>query len=216
MWIERADSSYLNPGRPRHIVPPGNETYDRRPGLGIQMHDLTRADQGRLKRLVEGIVDGSIVEAIRRAIREGGSDLQRELRKRPMDHKMLLAFEARGEEIDAVIRDGNPVVLLRLLDNPRLKIPHIRTIARDARMTPTIMLAIKKNVDWMKDEEVQFLFCKNPRTPIHELQGVLPKLQRRRLQQLVQDLNVPPLVRKKAEALLGPMHLAGSVGGGRA
>jgi len=78
-----------------------------------------------------------------------------------MDHKMLLAFEARGEE-------------------------------------------------------VQFLFCKNPRTPVHELQGVLPRLQRRRLQQLVQDLNVPPLVRKKAEALLGPACLAGSMGGGRA
>ena len=49
-----------------------------------------------------------------------------------------------------------------------------------------------------------------------ELQGVLPKLQRRRLQQLVQDLNVPPFVRKKAEALLGPACLAGSMGDGRA
>ena len=107
------------------------------------------------------------------------------------------------------------MVVLRLMDNPRLKIPHIRTIARDVRMTPTILLAIKKNVDWMKDEEVQFLFCKNPRTPIHELQGVLRKLQRRRLQQLVQDLNVPPFVRKKADALLGPACLAGSMGGGR-
>ena len=75
-------------------------------------------------------------------------------------------------------------------------------------MTSTIMLAIKKNQEWMKDEEVQFLFCKHPRTPIHELQSVLSKLQRHRLQQLVQDFNLQPLVRKKAEALLGPVHSA--------
>ncbi len=199
-----------------HILPRGNETYDGLPGLGIQFLNLTRADKSRLQRLVEGVVDGSIVEAIRRAIREEGSDLQRELRKRPMDHKLILAFDARAEEIDAVIRDGNPVVILRLMDNPRLKIPHIRTIARDARMTSTIMLAIKSNKEWMKDAEVQFLFCKHPRTPIHELQGVLPKLQRHQLQKLVQDFNVQPCVRKKAEALLGPVHSASRIGGGGA
>ena len=91
------------------------------------------------------------------------------------------------------------------MENPRLNIPHIRSIARNTRMTPTIMLAVKKNDEWMKDEEVQYLFCKHPRSPIQEVQPVLHKLPRRRLQQLVQDSNVQPIVRKKIEALLGPV-----------
>jgi uncharacterized protein (TIGR02266 family) len=204
--ISQWDNPFTLEAQVVHIFPPGNETYDQRPGVGIQFLNLTKTDENRFQRLVEGVVDGSIAEAIRRAIREDGTDMERELRKRPIDQKLILAFQARADEIDAVIRDGNPVVVLRLMENPRLKIPHIRSITRNARMTPTIMLAVKKNDEWMKDEEVQYLFCKHPRTPIQEVQSVLSKLPRHRLQQLVQDVNLQPLVRKKVEAILGPVY----------
>ncbi|MDH3224535.1 MAG: PilZ domain-containing protein [Gemmatimonadota bacterium] len=204
--ISQWDNPFTLEAQVVHIFPPGNETYDQRPGVGIQFLNMTKTDQERLQRLVEGVVDGSIAEAIRRAIREEGTDMERELRKRPTDQKMILAFQARAEEIDAVIRDGNPVVILRLMENPRLKIPHIRSIARNTRMTPTIMLAVRKNDEWMKDEETKYLFCKHPRSPIQEVQTVIPTLPRHRLQKLVQDPNLQPLVRKKIEAILGPVY----------
>jgi uncharacterized protein (TIGR02266 family) len=204
--ISQWDNPFTLEAEVVHIFPPGNETYDQRPGVGIRFLNLTKTDRDRLERLVEGVIDGSVAEAIRRAIREEGTDMERELRKRPMDQKLILAFQARAHEIDAVIRDGNPVVILRLMDNPRVKIPHVRSIARNTRMTPTIMLAIRKNDEWMKDEETKYLFCKHPRSPIQEVQAFLPTLPRHRLQQLVQDVNLQPLVRKKVEAILGPVY----------
>jgi uncharacterized protein (TIGR02266 family) len=185
------------------VFTPGEQTYDRSAGLGIQFIDLSEQDRKRLERLVEGLQDGSIVEAIRRSIVENATDLNRELRKRPLSQKLILALQAQKEEIEALIREGNPVVIPRLLDNPRLTIPHVRTIARDPRMTATVMLAIRQRAIWMKDEEVRFAFCEHPRSPWQAVQEILATLPRAKLTVLAKNGNVSPRVREKANALLG-------------
>ena len=50
-------------------------------GIGLQFVDLAERDKLRLRRLVDGIQDGSVVEALRRRIRAGQS-LHQELRGR--------------------------------------------------------------------------------------------------------------------------------------
>ena len=77
-------------------------------GVGIRFLDLAPADLKRLGRLVDGIRDGSVTQAIRRSIEEGKTDLLQELRRRPIDQKVIFALTAGAEEIDALIRDGVP------------------------------------------------------------------------------------------------------------
>ena len=67
------------------VVPPDSGSK-LTPGLGLQFLDIDDASHKSLQRLVDGIQDGSVVEAIRRSIREGTSrNLLEEIRRRPID-----------------------------------------------------------------------------------------------------------------------------------
>lgn len=172
------------------------------PGLGIKFLNVPDEDLRKLRRLVDGIQDGSVVESIRRAVRESPKDLLHELRTLPTDQKLMLSISANKEEIDALIKDGHSSVMLRLLENPRLNVVHVRAIARDPRMETRVMLEIRKRQRWMSDEEIRYWFCRNPRSPMHEVQPVLPTLSVPHLQQMARDTNVRPPVRVKAREAL--------------
>lgn len=163
----------------------------------------------KLRRLLIGSTDGSVVEAIRRDLRESPLPIDHELRRRPADQKLMLAIAAQGDEIDALIRDGNPSVVHRLLANPRLQLPHVRAIVRDPRLPATLLLEIKRQPGWMSDDEVRWLWCKHPRAPFVEVQTLLPTLTAPRLQQLTLDPNVRPVVRTRAKELAAKRRQAG-------
>jgi uncharacterized protein (TIGR02266 family) len=73
-------------------VEPGQEPEGQHAGLGMRFLSLEEQDRKRLHRLVEGICNGSVVDAIRRSIRESGRTLEEELRRRPVDQKLMLAL----------------------------------------------------------------------------------------------------------------------------
>jgi len=185
----------------RIVLPDGPEP-DGPAGLGIRFVDLADDDRRRLQRIVEGVRDGSVVESIRRSLRESPHGLVQELRQRTPDQKMMLAVCAQGEEIDALLRDGNPSVVQRLLENPRLQVHHVRALMRDARLPASLLLDVKREVRWFRDDEVRWSFCRHPKAPFHEVQVVLASLPVPRLQQIVADSLVRPNVRQKAGDVL--------------
>ncbi len=89
-------------------VTPEQEKDGYASGLGIQFLDLTEQDRDRLRRLVHGVQNGSVVGAIRRGIRESKRPIELELRQRPTDQKLTLAINAQGQEITALMRERNP------------------------------------------------------------------------------------------------------------
>jgi uncharacterized protein (TIGR02266 family) len=183
-------------------VPPGPDSRAT-PGLGLQFLQLDEISRQSLQRLVDGIQDGSVVEAIRRSIREGRSrNLLEEIRRRPIDQRLMLALQAAGEEIDALIRDGNAVVIERLMENPRLSVRHLRVISRDPRMPAKTMIAVGRQDRWINDEEVRFNFCSHRQAPLPEVLRKLPELSIARLQQMSKNANLRPQVQAKARELL--------------
>lgn len=180
------------------IVLPDGPKAGRPPGLGIRFLDLDDADRKRLQRVVDGVRDGSVVESIRRSIRESPHGLDQELRLRTPDQKMILAIGARGEEIDALIRDGNPSVVQRLFDNPRLQVHHVRVVMRDARLPARVLLDIKRQPRWFRDEEVRWAYCRHPKAPFQDVQQVLSTLSVPRLRQIETDGLLRQDVRNKA------------------
>lgn len=172
------------------------------PGLGIQFLELDDADRKRLQRLIDGIQDGSVVQSIRRCIREGKRNLAQELRRRPTDQKVMLAVGARGEEIGALIRDGNPTVVLRLLDNPSLTQAHVRSILKDGRTATGFLIELKKHRRWMADEETRFLFCKHPKVALSDAIAQLRTLPAGRLRALECDTRLRAQIRAKAHELI--------------
>jgi uncharacterized protein (TIGR02266 family) len=183
-------------------VPPNPESRQT-PGLGLQFLEIDDASRKSLQRLVDGIQDGSVVEAIRRSIREGASrDLLEEIRKRPIDQRLMLALQAAGEEIDALIRDGNAVVIERMMENPRLSVRHVRTISRDPRLPTQTLMALRRQGRWINDEEVRFNFCSHRSAPMPDVLNMLAQLSVGRLKQMTKNANLRPQVQTRARELL--------------
>jgi uncharacterized protein (TIGR02266 family) len=184
-------------------VPP-DAASKQAPGLGIQFLEMDDAIRKKLQRLVDGIQDGSVVQAIRRSIREGGSrSLLEEIRRRPIDQRLMLALQASGEEIDALIQDGNAVVLERLMDNPRMSVRHARKISRDPRLRTQTLMALRRQDRWFNDEEVRCNFCAHRNAPLADVLRSLSQLPRGRLQQMARNANLRPQVLAKVRQLSG-------------
>jgi len=184
------------------VAPPGGAPTNHPRGLAVQFVDLTPRDHRRIERVLEGIHDGSVVQAIRKAQREEGRELQAVLRGRPTDHKIVFAATASGTEIEALIRDGNQTVVKRLLDNPRLAARHVRLMLRDGRTSPVALLTIARQGTWFEDEECRELFCQHPRADLQEVMKLMSRLARNRLVLMSRDSALRPQVRARAKQMV--------------
>ena len=154
-------------------VEPGTEREGQQAGLGMRFLELDDRSRKRLQRLVEGVSNGSVVDAIRRSIREGDKNLEEELRGRPVDQKLMLALTATNQEIRALIREANPTVQIRLLDCPRLTMNHVATILRMPNTSVRVLQAVRKSRKWLVNDETRWLFCTHPATPLNDAMAEL-------------------------------------------
>ena len=183
-------------------TPPDQALPDRPAGVGLMFIDLTEDHRRRLEKLVSGIRDGSVTEAIRRSLTRPGTSLLQELRKRPTDQKVMFALAAQNTEIDALIQDGTTAAILRLLSNPRLGLRHVRKILRDPRTQVNVLLEIHKTAQWMGDGEVRLLFCQHPMTPLQKVRELLPRLSPASLKKVAGNRCLRQPVQDQANRLL--------------
>jgi uncharacterized protein (TIGR02266 family) len=180
-----------------HVIVPDNDA-GRPAGMGIRFVEVPDEDRKRLQRLVEGVRDGSVVGAIRRSMREGRRSLLEELRRRPVDQKMMLAISARAEEIYAILRDGNPAVVERSLQNPRFLSKHVVALLRDVRTNARLLRMVNANRTWMSDPDVRWHFCNHVNAAIDDVLARLSELPVVRLRQLAENRRVRQPIRTKA------------------
>lgn len=183
-------------------INPGDDPDIEVPGIGIKFLGIDDGTRRKLERLVLGVQDGSVVQAIRRSIRENRHDISKELRARPTDQKVMFAVGACNEEINALIRDGNQAAVLRLLDNPRLISSQVRKILKDRRTRVGFMMALKRQKRWLVEEETRVLYCLHHSTPVADALAQLKTLAPSRLQAFERNINVRPQIRTAAQALL--------------
>lgn len=198
------------------VVRPGEEPEGQVAGLGMQFLDLDDRSRELLRNLVEGMSTGSIVQAIRQTMLESGRTLDMELRQRPTDQKMILAAQARRDEIDPLLRDGNPSVLIRLLDCPRLAISHVLTMLRNPTLPTRVVSAIKRARKWCSNTEVKYLICIHPNAVLGDAMEQLRSLPADRLQRVMREGRVRAVIKSKARELHARSQRGGRGGrGGR-
>ena len=103
---------------------------------------------------------------------------------------MIFAVSATGDEIEALIRDANPAVLLRLFQNPSLGVRHVRLLLRDPSLPPRVLAAVKRSSRWLVDEQTRLRYCGHPGLPLQEALAILPGLSRASLQTLAVNTNL--------------------------
>jgi len=182
-------------------VDPGDETDAQKCGMGMMFVEPSERTRQRLRRLVAGMQSGSVVAAIRRAIGDCPQGLEVALRNRPTDQKLILALHAQGQEIDVLLRDSNPSVLIRLLDCPRLASQHVQEMLRNRSLPARVLSAIRKERKWLSVDEPRWLFCTHPAAVLNEVLDEMRRLSAPKLAQLERDAGVRPQVRMKAQEL---------------
>jgi len=190
-------------GRVVRVASEEELTAGKSPGLGIAFIDLTDELKQRLDDLVGGVRAGSVVEAIRKSVREGERTLDQILRNRPADQKMMLATVASTEEIRALIRDANPTVMIRLLNSPRLSPPDVIQMLRNRNLTTRVLSAICRYQASRSNDEARYLFVTHPNAMFSEVVAEMKKLNRNKLLQLSREPDVRQNVRLKAREMTG-------------
>jgi uncharacterized protein (TIGR02266 family) len=194
-------------GRVIRVASEDELTAGKPPGLGIEFIELTDEMKQKLEDLVGGVRAGSVVEAIRKSVREGERTLDQDLRNRPADQKMMLATVATSEEIRALIRDANPTVMIRLLNSPRLSPTHLLQMLRNRNLPTRVLSAICRTLASGSNEEARWLFVTHPNAMFSEVVAEMKKLNRNKLLQLSREPDVRQNVRLKAREMTGQVSV---------
>jgi len=182
-------------------VEAGQEHEDEPCGLGLRLLDVSEENLDKLRQVVEGARSGTVVETIRKSLFESGKTLGQELRSRPTDQKMMLALNANVREIEILIRDVTPSVMLRLLENPRLSQGHVVLMLRNPKLTTRVLSAIKAKGRFLAGAEARFLFCTHINTNIGEAMEQLRLLPPDRLRRVSMNAQVKTQLRVRAQEL---------------
>jgi len=199
--VSQFEDPFTLKGEVVRIGRPAERSGGDQSGMGIRFVDLTDQDVKRLRRLVDRVRDGSVAESIRRSIRESGRTLDQEIRRRPVDQKLMLAVTATNQEIQALVREGNPTVLVRLLDCPRLNPSHVLTMLRSPLIPTRFLMALRKNGKWLNNDEVRYLFCVHRNSVLSEALVELTRLPHAWQVKIAQDMRVRRPIRVKAAEL---------------
>jgi len=185
-------------------IEPDEEQPAKQCGLGLRFLEVSDDQLKKLREIVDGVRSGTVVETIRKSLQDSTRTLAQELRSRPTDQKMMLALNANNKEIDALVRDAAPSVLLRLLENPRLTQGHVVTMLRSPKLTTRVLSTIKAKGRFLTSAEARFLFCTHLNTNLGEAMEQLRLLPTDRLRKVFANPQVKSPLRVRAQELTRP------------
>jgi len=158
-------------------------------------------DLARLKQLIAGVLDGTIVHPIREKIQRAQGELKQAVRECPTDQKALLALDAEGQELEALIDDGDPEVLIRLLENPHLIPIQVYRMLEQRALPSRVLSALRTRGGWLSDEKTRRLFCVHPQAALEEVLEELRRLPSDQLRTLTFEEDLRPEIKDHAVEL---------------
>ena len=159
--------------------------------------ETPEAQAANLKRVLEsermesGEVPPERVSLIRRLMLMNAKD------------RMKMAMKGDREARGILIRDSNREVATAVIQNPRITDQEVENIASMRTVADEVLRLIAMNRSWARSYNIIHSLCRNPRTPIPTVIGILPRIRSKDLKSLSQNKNVSEAVRRQAERLFG-------------
>jgi hypothetical protein len=100
-----------------------------------------------------------------------------------------------------LVRDGNKMVALSVLTNPKLTLNEVEFFAASRNVDEEVLREIARNRDWSKEYAVILALVNNPKTPVGVALTLVPKLHIRDLRFLAKNRGVPEAVRVVAKRM---------------
>ncbi len=125
--------------------------------------------------------------------------LSNRIKKLSVTEKIKFAMKGNSEVRGILSKDSNKLVVLAVLDNPRITDPEIEGLARNRSIIEDVLREIARHRDWMKSYQVQLGLATNPKTPVGISMKIVPGLKKKDIKGLETNKNVPEAVRMTAK-----------------
>lgn len=126
--------------------------------------------------------------------------LHRDLRELTLGHRRSMARRARGDELNKLASDPDPIVIGHLLANPAMT---ERGVLALCARRPTVSSALEAVLDspWIRRYRVKSALAQNPYLSAKRATVLLPLLHRRDLRSIARDRTLSVDVRESSQHL---------------
>jgi hypothetical protein len=128
--------------------------------------------------------------------------LRDRLEEMELGEKIALARIGSKEVVKMLRRTRDERIFGALLLNPRLTEEDLLPICTDSRTPPNLLACIGRHSRWASRYSLRLALARNPGTPAHVALGQLEALNRKDCRDLIDNPNVPRLLRRAAERQL--------------
>ncbi len=124
-----------------------------------------------------------------------------QIQRMDVGEKAKLAREGDQAARSILIKEGNKLVAMAVLTNPKITMQEIEMIAASRNVSEDILREIANNREWIKGYSVVLALVNNPKTPIGITLTFLPRLLTRDLRFLAKSKGVPEVIRVSSRKL---------------
>lgn len=124
--------------------------------------------------------------------------------------RVQLALKGNREARSILMRDANKVVVVGVLNNPRINEQEVETITKMRSVPEEALRLIGMNRSWIRSYPLILNLVRNPRCPAATSLPLLNRLFPKDLKELAKNRNVPEVIRKNSQRLLNARGVTAS------
>ncbi len=141
--------------------------------------------------------------ALEKAVDDAGKESAfGKILKMSIKEKILCALKGGREERSILINSRNRLVLNAVLASPKLNDNEVERYAQLRSVSDEVIRIIAANNRYLRQYPIMLALVYNPKTPVQKAIRLLTRLNKRDLQKLTRDRNVPEIVRRRAREFL--------------
>ena len=125
--------------------------------------------------------------------------LEAEIAAMNTNQKMQLALRGDRTARTLLLRDLNKNIQTFIIQNPRITIEEVRSLAANRQANPDVLNTIAANKDWGNNPNVVIALVRNPKTPGGTAAKLIDKVPIAEVRRLAKANDVPPAVSAAAK-----------------
>jgi hypothetical protein len=145
--------------------------------------------------------------AVERAVEEKGAESAfGRIIKMTVKEKILCALKGNREDRSILINSRNRLVLNAVLSSPKLNDNEVEQYAQLRSVSDEVIRTIARNNKWLQKYSIMIALIFNPKTPVQTTLRLITRLNKRDLNRVVRDRNVPQVVRRRAKEIISRLR----------
>jgi hypothetical protein len=117
--------------------------------------------------------------------------------------KVSIARRASRRVLERLRHDPSTRVVAAMLDNSRMTEGQLLPLASSEQAPAPVLETLARHRRWGVRYEVRHALATNPAAPVPVVLPILPHLRKRDLRDLARKMRLSPVVRRRAQVLLG-------------